>query len=192
MTTDIGLTEVDWAALYQRLEKPLYNAAYRYIWQRLDAQDLVQEAFLQLWQRRAQISLETADRYLWVTTLNLARKRRRWRSLRQFLSIDSLQMDDVHRDGIPELLAATPSPEQQLQDGQQDQRLLDAIDALSEKLRSVLLLTEFSELPYEVVAQMLEIPAGTVASRRHLALKKLRTTLADMDYSFVTGAPGHD
>lgn len=168
MTTAIGLTEADWTALYQRLEKPLYNAAYRYVWQRHEAQDLVQEAFLQLWQRRTQMAADTADRYLWVMTLNLARKRRRWRALRQFL-----QFDDV-----PELIAETASPEQQLSHEQQQQRLVQAIDGLSEKLRSVLVLTEFGDYSYEVVAEMLAIPAGTVASRRHLALKQLRTELA--------------
>lgn len=169
MTTEIGLSEADWSALYQRLEKPLYNAAYRYVWQRHEAQDLVQEAFLQLWQRRGQIDRETADRYLWVMTLNLARKRRRWRALRQFL-----QLDDV-----PELTADALSPEQALADAEQQRQLADAIDQLSEKLRSVLLLTEFSEYSYEVVAELLAIPPGTVASRRHLALKQLRATLAD-------------
>lgn len=173
MTTVIGLTEADWSALYQRLEKPLYNAAYRYVWQRHEAQDVVQEAFLQLWQRRAQLAADTADRYLWVMTLNLARKRRRWRALRQFL-----QFDDV-----TELVAETASAEQQLSHEQQQQRLTKAIDDLSEKLRSVLLLTEFSEYPYEVVAEMLAIPAGTVASRRHLALKQLRASLTEHEVS---------
>jgi len=168
MTTEIGLDEADWAALYQRLETPLYNAAYRYVWQRQEAQDVVQEAFLQLWQRRGLIAAATADRYLWVATLNLARKHRRWRALRQFL----------HLDDVPELTAATPSPEQHWQTQQQQRHLLEAIDALSEKLRTILLLTEFSELSYEVVADMLGIPAGTVASRRHLALKRLRASLA--------------
>ena len=169
MTTDIGLTEADWSVLYQRLEKPLYNAAYRYVWQRQDAQDLVQEAFLQLWQRRTALAADTADRYLWVMTLNLARKRRRWRALRHFLQLDE----------VPELPADCTSPEQTLVDSEQQRLLARAIDQLSEKLRSVLLLTEFSEYSYEVVAELLAIPAGTVASRRHLALKQLRAVLAE-------------
>lgn len=173
MNSTIGLAEADWLALYQRLEKPLYNAAYRYVWQRHEAQDIVQEAFLQLWQRREQIAGETADRYLWVTTLNLARKRRRWRALRQFL-----QLDD-----IPEPLVDAATPEQQLLLAEQSQRLNQAIDSLSEKLRSVLLLTEFSDYSYETVAELLSIPAGTVASRRHLALKQLRAQWQEQEGS---------
>jgi len=41
-------------------------------------------------------------------------------------------------------------------------------------MRSVLLLAEFSEMSYEDIAQLLSIPLGTVASRRHLAMKRLR------------------
>lgn len=167
MNTEIGLSEADWSALYRALEVPLYNAAFRYVWQRQEAQDLVQEAFLQLWQRRQTIGRETADRYLWVATLNLARKRRRWRALRQFLQFDE----------VPETTADDASPDAQLADAQQQQRLVQAMDRLSEKLRSVLMLTEFSEYSYEMIAEMLAVPPGTVASRRHLALKRLRADL---------------
>ena len=169
MTQDAGLDEAAWTALYQRLETPLYNAAFRYVWQRQDAQDLVQEAFLQLWQRRATIEEATVEAWLWTSVLNLARKRRRWQALRQFLQLD---------EGEP-LAAPEAAPEQQLQDAQHARRLRAAIDALSEKLRRVLLLTEFSALPQHEVAALLDIPPGTVASRRHLALRQLRAALAD-------------
>ena len=167
MTRDAGLDEAAWTALYQRLEAPLFNAAFRYVWQRQEAQDLVQEAFLQLWQRRAQIELATVEGWLWTTLLNLARKRRRWQALRHFLQLD---------EGEP-LQADEAAPEIALQDAQHAQQLRRAIDALSDKLRRVLLLTEFSELPQHAVAQLLGIPAGTVASRRHLALQALRAAL---------------
>jgi RNA polymerase sigma-70 factor, ECF subfamily len=60
----------------------------------------------------------------------------------------------------------------------QEHRLLSgAIDRLPEKLRSVLLLTEFAEMSYESIAELLSIPAGTVGSRRHLAIKQLHSEL---------------
>lgn len=179
MNRDAGLDEAAWTALYQRLEAPLYNAAFRYVWQRQDAQDLVQEAFLQLWQRRTTIGLATVDGWLWTTVLNLARKRRRWQALRQFLQLD---------EGEP-LAARDAAPEQQLQDAQQGRQLRAAIDALSEKLRRVLLLTEFSALPQHEVAAMLGIPPGTVASRRHLALRQLRAALAGAPSSATKESP---
>jgi len=43
-------------------------------------------------------------------------------------------------------------------------------EALPDKLRRVLLLTAFSELSYDAIVEMLPIPAGKVASRRHIAM----------------------
>ena len=105
--------------------------------------------------------------------LNLARKRRRWQALRHFLQLD---------EEAP-LVAPQPTPEQDLHALQRQQRLRAALDGLSEKLRRVLLLTEFSALPQHAVAELLGIPPGTVASRRHLALRQLRAAL---------GAPEND
>lgn len=169
MSTDAGLDEAAWTALYQRLETPLFNAAFRYVWQRQEAQDLVQEAFLQLWQRRTQIDVATVEGWLWTTVLNLARKRRRWQALRQFLQLD---------EGEPPH-STEAAPDLALEDAQHAQHLRRAIDALSDKLRRVLLLTEFSELPQHAVAQLLQIPPGTVASRRHLALQALRVAFIE-------------
>ena len=56
-------------------------------------------------------------------------------------------------------------------------RLRLAIDALPEKLRSVVVLSELSELPYAEIGAILEIPEGTVASRRNAALKRLAEAL---------------
>jgi RNA polymerase sigma-70 factor (ECF subfamily) len=162
-----GTTEAEWQALYVRLERPLYNLAYRYVWHRQEAQDAVHDAFLQLWVRRRTIRPDTADRYLWVSLLNLVRKRRRWSRAKRFLYGDEelLALEGPHS---PELDAASS----------QEHRLLSgAIDRLPEKLRSVLLLTEFAEMSYESIAELLSIPAGTVGSRRHLAIKQLHSEL---------------
>jgi RNA polymerase sigma-70 factor, ECF subfamily len=162
-----GTTEAEWQALYVRLERPLYNLAYRYLWHSQEAQDAVHDAFLQLWVRRRTIRSDTADRYLWVTLLNLSRKRRRWSRAKRFIY------------GEEELLAleGSQSLESDMVSSQEHRLLHRAIDRLPEKLRSVLLLTEFAEMRYESIGELLSIPAGTVASRRHLAIKQLNSEL---------------
>lgn len=159
-----GLSAQQWQDLYQRLEKPLYNLAWRYIWNAQEAQDIVHDAFLQLWERRSKILIDTANRYLWVAVLNLSRKRRRWARAKQFL----LPEDSSHE------LASPDSVEASVSDREDEQRLREDINRLPELLRAVLLMTEFSQMSYEEVAGVLAIPAGTVASRRHLAVKRLR------------------
>jgi RNA polymerase sigma-70 factor, ECF subfamily len=159
-----GLSAAQWQALYQQLEKRLYNVAWRYVWNAQEAEDIVHDAFLQVWERRERMQLETTDRYLWVSVLNLARKRRRWARAKQFL-----QFEDSTQD-----LPAADCVEAEVAQHQQALRLRADIERLPEALRAVLLLAEFSEMRYEEIAQLLSIPMGTVASRRHLAMKQLR------------------
>jgi len=165
-----GLTGMEWQALYRRLEAPLYNLAYRYLWRAQDAEDVVHDAFLQLWARRGQLLVATADRYAWVVVLNLCRKRRRWARAKLFLAGE---------DALDALEDSGGSPEADATRREQESRLHAEIDRLPEKLRAVLLLSEFSGMGYEEIAALLSIPAGTVASRRHLAVQRLRMLMED-------------
>jgi RNA polymerase sigma-70 factor (ECF subfamily) len=166
-----GISAAEWQDLYRRLEKPLYNFAYRYVWIAQEAEDVVHDAFLQVWERRERMILATADRYLWVAVLNRCRKRRRWARAKRFLQVE----DSLHE------LPATHSAEAAAAHREEAGRLRAAIDRLPEALRTVLLLAEFSEMSYEAIAQLLSIPAGTVASRRHLAVKQLRERIRSAD-----------
>ena len=160
-----GIAEVAWEALYRRLERPLFNLAYRYVWDAAAAEDVVHQAFLNVWQRRATLQSDTAERYLWVATRNVARKRRRWRRLREWVPL----ADDT--------LVESRGADCEAHDQQREIELRRAIDALPEKLRGALLLAEYSSLSYEAAAELLGISAGTFASRRHLALRHLRERL---------------
>jgi RNA polymerase sigma-70 factor (ECF subfamily) len=167
MTRAVGILEAEWEALYRRLEKPLYNLAYRYVWNSQEAQDVLHDAFIELWARRDRLIASTADRYAWITVLNLSRKRRRWSRAKRFFTGD---------DPLAALVA-TAALEADAARAQEHAILRAAIERLPEKLRSVLLLAEFSEMSYESIAALLSIPPGTVASRRSLALKQLRSEL---------------
>ena len=164
-----GAWATAWEQLYRRLEQPLFNLAYRYTWNRHDAEDVVHDAFLRVWDRRHELRAATLDRYLWVATLNGARQRRRWRRFKVFLQIEP----DSAEFGLVEM----QRPDGLLDAAQQRVQLARAIDALPEKLRTALLLAEFSLLSYESAAKLLGIPAGTFASRRNAALQKLREVL---------------
>lgn len=169
MSDSPGLTEAQWQHLYQRLETPLYNLAYRYLWRTQDAEDAVHDAFLQLWARRGQLLPATADRYAWVAVLNLCRKRRRWNRAKQFLTGEETM----------QALEADVSIEGDAERREQELRLRAQIQGLPEKLRAVLLLADFSGMDYAAIALLLAIPAGTVASRRNLALQRLRAAMEE-------------
>lgn len=161
------LTEQVLLDCYQRLEKPLYNMLYRMLWHSQDCQDLLQEAFLKVWQQGANLELQTLDAYVYSTAMNLARNKIRWRMNWLFDNLDP----------VLEQWFGTDTPENTLMQQQQQQLLCKALTVLPAKEREVLLLTEYSELTLADVAVVLQIPPGTVASRRNRALRHLQQQL---------------
>ena len=153
-------------ALYQRLEKPMYNVVYRRLGNAEESMDVVQESFAKVWKARDRVLLETAEAYAWRTALNLASNRRRSQRLWSWFSFDD------ERDGGEDAGA-----ESGVQSRQREAAVRAAVDSLPEKMRDVVLLCEFSAMTQAEVAAVLDIPPGTVASRRHLAAAKLRELL---------------
>ena len=74
---------------------------------------------------------------------------------------------------------AAKRPGQQVVDRFIRDKLSEAVAQLPEPYRQVLLLTDVEELAYKEVAEVLDIPIGTVMSRLHRARRKLRTMLSE-------------
>jgi RNA polymerase sigma-70 factor (ECF subfamily) len=152
-------------ALYVRHERGLYNVAYRYVWNADDARDLVHDAFVRLWNKRARIDWERAPGLAYRTVLGLAANRRRTSSLRRIL-------------GATVTAPLQPALADQLDAARGDAAVRRAIDRLPERLRRVLTLCTFSELDHAAIGALLEIPAGTVGSRRTEAIARIRDAIA--------------
>jgi RNA polymerase sigma-70 factor (ECF subfamily) len=146
-------------ASYRRLELPLFNVLYRQLWQAQDCQDVIHDAFVRVWERRDKVDEITLDALVWTTVLNLAKNRLRWRVLRRHDKVDDNLM--VSADGEPQDFLAV-------------RRLHEALRQLPQAWQQVLLLAEFSGLSGHEMAAVLGIPTGTVASRKHLAMQRLR------------------
>ncbi len=156
-------------ALYMRLEKRLYNVVYRWLWNADDASDVVQETFMKLWSMRDSVRIDTADRLAFRIGVNLAASRRRRSKLWRLVSFGA---DDVF----------TEAPLRTAHQGErviEDRRVRRAIDGLSEKLRTTVVLAELSGLTYAEIGALLSIPEGTVASRRSQAMSALKAALGD-------------
>ncbi|WP_300615423.1 RNA polymerase sigma factor [Dokdonella sp.] len=155
-------------ACYRRLERPLHNVLYRWLWQAQDCQDLMHDAFLRVWDRRQRIDPSRVDALVWTTALNLARNRLRRRALWRFGEVDPLA-------------PSGDDPVEEVERAAGRRRLRAALDTLPRRAREVLLLAEFGGLGGHEIAAVLGIPAGTVASRRHHALARLRAALGESD-----------
>lgn len=162
----LGLDRADVERLFVQLERPLFNVVYRWLWDRDEAAELVQETFVRLWQARERVRPEGASAFTYRIAVNLAASRRRWRALRRFVALDDHGAADPGAQPDLAVLGAERAA-----------AVRAAVDALPEKLRRVLVLCEVSGLAYAEVAEVLGIPVGTVGSRRHAAAERVRRNL---------------
>lgn len=153
-------------ALYLRLEVSLYNVVYRWLWDAQDAQEVVQEAFVRLWRMRDRVDLRTVEPLVYKIAVNQAATRRRARQRWGWVSLD--------RTAPPR---ARGNPAEEVARAEVSEAVREAVDALPDKQRAVVLLCEFSGLSYREVAEILDIPEGTVGSRRNTSLRALRASL---------------
>ena len=77
--------------------------------------------------------------------------------------------------------SGAPASDDALEAARAKARIRAAVDALPERLREVIVLTEYAELSYAEIAVTLGIPAGTVGSRRNAALARLAEALGPME-----------
>jgi RNA polymerase sigma-70 factor (ECF subfamily) len=153
--------------LYLRLEKPLYNVAYRTVWHADDARELVQEGFVRLWGMRDRVDPSRVEALVYRIVLNLAASHRRRRRVWRWISLEAVRG------------ASSPDrPADAAMAGDVERRSVrEAVQALPEDLRRVVVLCECTEMTYDEIGRVLRIPAGTVGSRRHRALRLLRERL---------------
>ncbi len=152
--------------LYSRLERPIYNVVHRSLWSVQDSQDVVHEAFVRLWDMRDRVDMDTVEPLVWKIALNLASKRRRWLRVRRFFGLEGAAS---RGERVDDTLSAHADRA----------RVRAAVEGLPDDLRDVVMLTAFSELSYDEVAQLLGIASGTVGSRRNKALRLLRAELGE-------------
>lgn len=139
------------------------------------ATDLVQEVFARVLGARERIPADEGFRpWLWTIAINLAHSHRRRRTPATF----SLHAAEPEQAPLEETLAdEAPSPREAAAAGQRASALLEAVDRLEAPQREVILLKHFQNLPCRDVAQILGVTEGTVWSRAHRALERLREML---------------
>jgi RNA polymerase sigma-70 factor (ECF subfamily) len=154
--------------LFADHERALFNVAYRYVWNAEDARDVVQDAFVRLWRKRERVDWPRAAGLAYTIVLGLASNRRRGQRIRRAI-VGWWEGDAAD---------AAATADARLVDAERDAAARGAIDALPERLRSVLVMCAFSDLDHAAIGAILGIPAGTVGSRRHEALVRIRAMVA--------------
>jgi RNA polymerase sigma-70 factor (ECF subfamily) len=164
----------------------LYGTAMRLTRNPDSAQDLVQETYLQAFKHfdslRPDSNLKAwLTRVMTNTFINQYRRKQvRYRSQELY---DQDWMNE--RVGSTWARDAAKRPGQKIVDRFVRDKLNDAVAALPDPYRQVLLLADVEELAYKEVAKTLDIPIGTVMSRLHRARRKLRELLSE--YAQIEG-----
>lgn len=164
------------AELFHQYKNLVYKTAFLMLGDSGEAEDSLQEIFLQVHKPLASYQAEKGAFTTWLhrITVNYCLNRRR---KRRFLW---LSLEQITQRLLPQ---ATPTFEYQW--GQED-AVRQALKCMSDKLRAVVVLRYYWELSYAEIAQILEIPLGTVKSRLDLALKTLRKDLEPSMVEYIS------
>lgn len=157
--------------LVVRYQDRLYNTMVRVVGSTDEAYDVVQDAFVQ-----AFVKLETFQRasqfYTWLYRIafNLAISRRRRQK-------PTASLDRAREEAGDEPVSDGAGPTSGLEQQERAAQVQAALAALSEEHRAVLVLREIDGFDYEAIAEMLDLPVGTVRSRLNRARTQLREQL---------------
>ena len=160
--------------LVRRYKDQLLNYVYRFVNNRVDAEDIVQETFLRVFKNKHYYK-EIAKFSTWVYTIagNLAKTELRRRKRRKIFSVSNFVNDERDFD-IPD---GERTPDQAVDGSIKDSIIQQAIDKLPPKFKEVILLRDVQGFAYEEISQILNIPLGTVKSRVNRGRLKLQEDL---------------
>jgi len=160
--------------LVRRYQDRLYSTVYRLVDNTEDAQDVVQDAFLSAYQSLPSFHGDSAF-FTWLyriavnTAISLRRKQR---------LVYSIESGRNGESGIEPLdQSESNRPDHGLERAEEERRIQDALNRLSPEHRTVLILKDMEGQKYEVMAEILGVPIGTIRSRLHRARLELRQIL---------------
>ena len=179
-----GRTEA-YAELVRKHADAVFNTCWRVCGNLEDARDLTQEAFLRAFEGIGQFRRRSAFKtWIFRVAVNLALSHRRKKRGRQMLSLDQPATGSAATGTQAERLAQRIADERQIEphaevSGAELQgKVLRALQGLEEDQRAVVVLRDIEGFDYQQIAEILEVPPGTVKSRLHRARMALREALA--------------
>ncbi|MGH9070264.1 MAG: sigma-70 family RNA polymerase sigma factor [Acidimicrobiales bacterium] len=169
----------------------LYSAAMRMTRNPADAEDLVQETFLKAYRAFGTFQEGTnlkawLYRILTNTYINAYRARQRHPEPTDIEDVEELYM--YRRIGGLEAAAAGRSAEDEVLEHLTDETVKAAVESLPEQFRMAVLLADVEGFSYKEIAEITEVPIGTVMSRLHRGRRALQKAL--LEYGQERGLVG--
>ena len=151
--------------LYQLLFFKLYQFAYSFVQSKESAEEVVNDVFLGVWQKRKTLdTINNINVYLYVAVKNASLNSLRKKKLNVPLSLNDLA---VHH------LRVTANPESMMITRELESSIRKAIEQLPPKCKIIFKMIKYDGLSYKEVAAILGISVKTVDTQLYIALKKL-------------------
>ena len=180
---EVGLLETDWSQIVRRCmdgdsgawaelvrthHRRVYGLCYRFTGNPADAEDLTQDVFLKVYSNLASFDVLRGSLQVWITTMTrnlLVDNFRRTRNQRATGSLDDGWESAENLKPVDRLVARGPSPHESAARKELAKMVQEALAQGSVELREAVILRDLQDLDYKEIAQVLEIPEGTVKSR---------------------------
>jgi RNA polymerase sigma-70 factor (ECF subfamily) len=165
--------------LISRWQRPLHSFAYRYCQHQADAEDLVSQTFVRLYQQRLRLRPDTTlSAWLFTTLTNLCHNHHRWKRRHPTVSLFASPADSSAAESVESTLVADgPSPEQSLEHDEALASVRAAIARLPHDLKVTLLLHHYDRLSYREIGQITGCSERGVETRLYRARHQLREML---------------
>jgi len=163
------------SALYDRLSRPLYSLALRMLGDAGDAQDALQDVFLQIWSRAATYNPEQSTVFSWTVLLTRSRVIDRLRARKRRLRVVDSATGDEDADVAD--ASTTESAADTADKNDEAARVRSVLNNLPSEQREAIELAFFGDLTHHEIAARLGEPLGTIKARIRRGLLKLRERL---------------
>ena len=163
---DIAAFEMLFRTYYQSL----CNYAYTFVRDREEAEEVVQSAFLNIWEKRENVSIHTGVKpYLYAMVRNASLNLLKHEKIKQRHAAMEIAVAERSSESVARTVEAS----------ELEQRIMEAMSKLPEQCRLVFKLSRFEELKYSEIAEQLNISIKTVENQMGKALRVMREQLKD-------------
>lgn len=162
--------------LYDRFKHILYGMIYKILRNKEEAEDLLQEIFVQAWNKANQYDPERGTVYSFLATMarNKAIDKTRSRAFKDRKKDDYVINDDEYSFNLS---VDNPNPQESIELTERAVIVREALAELNEKEREVLYISYFHGLSQTEISEKIKLPLGTVKYRMRQGMIKLREML---------------
>ena len=151
-------------ALVLKYQHRIVKLVGRYVYDRSEALDVAQEAFIKAWRALPNFRGESAF-YTWLYRIAINTAKNHLVASNRRPPNEGVDLEDAEHFDSGFGLRDNDTPERELMRQQMEQTVMRAVEALPEELRVAITLREVDGLSYEEIARRMDCPVGTVRSR---------------------------